>query len=346
MGNIYRNHKGAEKDMKILYLPDMYSQQRQHEKKRWIYPILMAMEATYYREQGFDVKWDEPLDNSYNNSDNKIVIEPEGLPFLSLPQPDRLFTNAFNKRYQNNGNFKYHPGTYIQAASGCWHGKCSFCVEKGKPYEVRPVEDVIEEIKECKALGFKEVFDDSGTFPVGKWLDNFCRRLEPLKIRFSCNARLVDSDYRKLHSAGFRMLLFGIESGNQKTLDRINKGVQIEDIKYVIRAAKAGLEPHVAVMFGHPGESDSDAENTLRLVWWLLKKGYAKTAQASFYSVPGVVGKESSRKYIKQIYRVATSPTFWLNKLRDIHNVADLKYLWRQIKEGLNGLNTRQKDCR
>jgi radical SAM superfamily enzyme YgiQ (UPF0313 family) len=122
----------------------------------------------------------------------------------------------------------------------------------------------------------------------------------------------------------------------------------VEDVKYIIKAAKAGLEPHVAVMFGYPWETDSDAVATLRLVWWLLKKGYAKTAQASVYNPGGdyyqrMYGIEYDGwdeyklgKYVKRIYDVKWSPQFWFNQLRDIKNIDDIKYLWRKIKAGIN----------
>jgi anaerobic magnesium-protoporphyrin IX monomethyl ester cyclase len=340
--------------MRILYLPNEYSQQRQREKKRKIYPILMAMEAEWYREQGEHyVDFDPDERFSYPNGFfDKIITEPEGLDFLSLPKPDRVFTRAMDKKYQSNGNFKYTPGTYIQSASGCWWGKCSFCVEKDKPYIVRSVNDVLQEINECQALGFREVFDDSATFPTGKWLEEFCQwRKGIIFPKISCNMRLVDVDYKMMKDAGFRMLLFGVESANQETLDRINKGVKVEDIKYIKKASEAGLEPHIAVMFGYPWESDEDALKTLRLVHWLLRNGYAKTAQASFYR-PNKTGdrqgdsKLSHRHFTKRIYNVAYSPQFWFNKIKDVHNIDDLKYLWRMIKEGLNAKRFYKNDIR
>jgi len=142
-------------------------------------------------------------------------------------------------------------------------------------------------------------------------------------------------DFFGMYNVGFRMLLFGLESANQKTLDKINKGTKVEDIKYIIKAAKAGLEPHIAVMFGFPWETDKDAEATLRTVHYLLKKGYAKTAQASFYQNPPEISNERHRHYVRRIYDVAKSPTFWFNKIKDVKSVDDIKYLWRQIKEGL-----------
>jgi hypothetical protein len=105
----------------------------------------MAMEAEWYRKQGHEVVWLRDGDITdwgtikhltFSNCEiyDKTITEPENLPFLSLPRPDRVFTRA--KEY-TSGNYKYLPGTHILSASGCWHGACSFCVEQGRPYEVR-----------------------------------------------------------------------------------------------------------------------------------------------------------------------------------------------------------------
>ena len=317
---------------KYLFVPNCYSQQRQREKPARIYPVLLAMEATYKRNQGHEVIWEEhPTREQIANADY-VHWETGNKPFLFLPHPDRIWTKA--KEY-TSGNYKYLPGTHIMSASGCWHGKCSFCVENGQPYEVRPVEDVISEIEECKALGFKEVFDDSATFPMGKWLEKFCNLSSKLSIRLGCNCRIANYDYSQLRRGGFRMLLFGIESANQQTLDKINKGVKVEDIIPTLKkATETGLENHIAVMFGYPWETDDDAIRTLKLVHFLLRKGYAKTAQASFYKT-NEVSNENHRKYVKQIYDIWQYPEFWFNQIKDIKDIDDIKYLWRKIKEGL-----------
>src|SRR4030043_1926176 len=102
-------------------------------------------------------------------------------------------------------------------------------------------------------LGFKEIFDDSGTFPTGEWLEKFCAGMiqnEYSKYSvFDCNMRfgaLRPEDFGLLAKSGFRMLLWGMESVNQKTLDRINKGYTIDKIKQdLVFAKKAGLENHI-----------------------------------------------------------------------------------------------------
>ena len=334
--------------MRILYIPNSYSQQRQREKKANIYPVRMAMEAEFYRKQEHQVFWKEiPKEYRFNWGSfvDKVIYEPEDLTFSMLPHPDRVWTKA---KYFTSGNYKYLPGTHIMSASGCWWGKCSFCVENtgGKihpyqthGYEVRPVDDVISEIEECKQLGFKEVFDDSATFPQGEWLNDFTKKLAKLNMHFSCNMRIDSNvDYRSLFNAGFRMLLYGVESANEETLNRIGKGINADEIIPTIKkASEAGLEPHICVIFGHPNETDKDALNTLTLTHYLLRKGYAKTAQASFYCVKGEQGNESQRHFVKDIYGVWKYPDFWFSQIKDIKNKDDLKYLWRKIKVGLNG---------
>jgi anaerobic magnesium-protoporphyrin IX monomethyl ester cyclase len=310
--------------MRILYMPTAYSQQRQRQKKANIYPVRMAMEAEHYRKAGCDVSWGNGIGEYH-----KTISEPENLPFLSLPAPDRTFTKAFTF---TSGNYKHLPGTHILSASGCWWGACSFCVEKGQKYEVRPVDDVIDEIAHCKYMGFREIFDDSATFPIGGWLYKFCRKVKPLKIPISCNMRCVDIDYKKMKDAGFRMLLFGIESANQKTLDKINKGINYLDFKYIAKAAEAGLENHIACMFGYPWETGEEALRTLHLVHFLLRKGYAKTAQASFYQPPDGKNNPAHKKYVKQIYLAGLYPDFWFNQLKSIRNTDDIKYILRGIK--------------
>jgi len=357
--------------MKILFQPNQYSQQRQHEKKVWIYPVLLAMYATYLKNKGHEILWDWKKTEKRIECDFAENIESEtqiDVPFLELPSPDRRFTNAFNPKYQENGNFKYLPATYMQASLDCWYGKCTFC-RWAKQYPkcyTRPVKTMIAEVQECVDMGFKEIFDDSGTFPKGAWLMVFCEEMIKSglnkKVRIGCNMRL---DYnhpnlkglKDIRRAGFRMILYGLESANQATLDKINKGVNIYSaIDYIKRSAKAGLDPHIAVMFGYPWESHKDAIKTLKLVHYLLRKGYAKTAQASFYNpkldkerimmsarrfgkttayIQGVNTYMSAQKFIRKIYNVGYDPRFWINRIFSIRSVADIKYLYKGIRRAL-----------
>ena len=178
------------------------------------------------------------------------------------------------------------------------------------------------------------MFDDSGTFPKGAWLADFLRfmRDRAKKITLGCNLRAEPGPFSGMARAGFRMVLVGIESANQGTLDRINKGTVAEDIIPIIRAmSKAGLEPHGAFITGYPWETEEDEKRTIELCRYLLSNGYLKTAQASVYAPPCSRAPEGSKGhvYLPRFYDAYKSPKFWINKLKDIRRWEDITYLVR-----------------
>ncbi len=209
----------------------------------------------------------------------------------TLPHIDRELTHWKDYAYRN-GNFAHTPGAYIMAGRDCWHGKCTFCswTTLYPQYRVRSVQDVLDEIGELIRLGAKEIMDDTGSFPVGTWLETFCEgmieRGYHKKIRMNCNLRFGAVDgatYVLMRKAGFRLVLFGVESANQTTLDRLNKNLSIHAVEEGARiASEAGLDVHITLMFGMPWETYTDAKRTADFGRKLLQKGWAKTLQATW----------------------------------------------------------------
>ena len=193
---------------------------------------------------------------------------------------------------EKNGNFRRKPGTYIMSGRDCWHGKCTFCswTTLYPRYRVRKVKDVVDEIESLVSkYGVKEIMDDSGSFPVGQWLTDFCNEMISRglnkKVRIDCNmrfGRLALADYQLMRKAGFQFVLFGVESANQETLDRFCKALKIEDVEKGAKwATEAGLDVHVTFMFGHAWEGPKEIANTVALARRLLAKGWAKTLQCT-----------------------------------------------------------------
>ena len=160
----------------------------------------------------------------------------------SLPFIDRDLTR-WQLYSEKNGNFKATPGAYTMVGRDCWwrkDGGCTFCSWPTlyPTFRTRKPELLADEVEVLvEKYGVKSVFDDTGCFPAGGWLRRFAGLLIERgineKIRFSCNMRfgaLTRDDYKLMRKAGFRMLLFGVESGSQATLDRLNKGTTIEGI--------------------------------------------------------------------------------------------------------------------
>ena len=315
-------------------------------------------------------------DNSQIKNTGKFQLNHD---LNTLPFIDRELTKWQLYAYKN-GNYRRTPGTYIMSGRDCWWGKCTFCswTTLYTKYRVREPELAANEI------GFlidnhkvKTVFDDTGTFPVGEWLAEFCRLLIDRgynrKIDFSCNARfgsLSLDDYKLMKKAGFRMLLFGLESANQKTLDRINKRLTTEKIINSCKEAKkAGLEPHLTIMFGYPWETEEDAGRTFQLGRFLLKKGYADTLQATIViPYPGTslfdeamkkgwlktlnwqrydmsepimeipMGDEGIMKMVQSAYRIAFNPEFVVRRIAGLRNLDDIKFVFRAARKVLGHL--------
>ena len=230
--------------------------------------------------------------------DNKGEIVDNGRYIFNgnldvYPIIDRKLTK--NHNYQIEFNLKGRPLAYIMSGRDCWYGKCTFCVwdhtlyPKGQ-FKVRSPENVMKEVKylvdEC---GVKEIFDDCGTITVGPWLEKFCRLMIESgynrKVMYSGNMRFgaVDFEqYKMMRRAGFRLLKYGLESGCQKTIDKLDKGTKIDEVISSCRdATNAGLTVHLTMMVGYPWETREDAMQTVQLAKALMTRGYAEILQST-----------------------------------------------------------------
>ena len=238
--------------------------------------------------------------NLVNNSANSKILQANDIDLKSLPLVDRVLTKWWLYGYQNgSGNYKYLPGTHSMIGRDCWwrhEGGCTFCSWTGlyPKWQVGTVDQLMAEVENCARLGIRELFDDTGTFPIGSWLEKFCKELRKFnggnrhrkaKVTLGINMRpgaLTRDQWQMLGASGFRFILFGLESANQATVDRINKGQKEGDIEKCCRlATEAGLDAHATAMTGYVWESAQDARNTINLTRSLFEKGWLKTLQAT-----------------------------------------------------------------
>ena len=317
------------------------------------------------------IYWRE--DNKVRNS-GKFILNHD---LNTLPFIDRDLTKWWLYAYKN-GNFKRVPGTYTMVGRDCWwrkNGGCTFCSWTiiYPEFRVRRPELLVDEIGFLiEKYRVKEVFDDTGTFPVGNWLRKFCKLMIERgyneRIYFSCNMRygvLTKEDYKLMKMAGFRMLLFGLESASQKTLDMINKGVTVERmIKETKWASEVGLEPHITIMVGYPWETREDAWNTFRLAKYLFQKGWAKTLQVTIvipypgtklfqqalekgwlktldwddYDMTKPVMKtplpdEDVELMARKIYQLFFTPQYVVHRILTIRSFEDIQFILRGLKK-------------
>ena len=211
-----------------------------------------------------------------------------------LPFIDRELTKWELYAYEN-GNYKYTPATYMYSGRDCWWNRCTFCVwdhtinPRGH-YRSFSAERLFNEVKYVvDKLGVKEIFDDAGTMFIGPNLKKFCELMIESgynkKVVYGCNMRLnalTQEYYDLMAKAGFRFSLYGMESANQATLEKLDKGLRVEEIENGVKMAKnAGLEPHITVMLGYPWETEEMALNTINMAKKLFSKGLIETMQAT-----------------------------------------------------------------
>lgn len=159
--------------------------------------------------------------------------------------------------------------TTMQTSRGCpW--KCAFCdipvFGEGK-WRPRSPEHVVAELKSLEDAGYRSVyFLDDNFLLHTKRIERICELIleAGLKIKWACEGRVdckeQDRIFKLLADAGCRTLMFGIESGSQKVLDRLNKKQTIEQISSAVRSAKrSGIEiVHGFFVVGTPGEAPED----------------------------------------------------------------------------------------
>ncbi len=114
----------------------------------------------------------------------------------------------------------------------------------------------------------QEFFFDDDTFTANlPRAREIAQKLKPLGLTWSCNSRAnVNYETIKLmKDCGLRLFLVGYESGNQQILDRIKKGIDIEEAKRFTRACKElGVVIHGTFILGLPVETKQTIEETIR----------------------------------------------------------------------------------
>src|SRR5262245_15370770 len=164
--------------------------------------------------------------------------------------------------------------TTMQTSRGCpW--PCVFCdipiFNEGK-WRARSAEHVVGEFRHLQNAGYGAVFFVDDHFLLqAKRIEAICRGIKEqgITIEWGCEGR-VDSTCMSLFPAmaraHCRTLMFGIESGSQKILDRLKKEQTLGEIETAVtNAKKAGIEiVHGFFVVGIPDETQEDLRATFR----------------------------------------------------------------------------------
>ena len=163
---------------------------------------------------------------------------------------------------------------YLTTSRGCtsW---CEFCQAVrifGRRFRMRSPKNVVDEIeylhKKYRATQFT-FCDDAFTVDKSR-VEELCDEIvkRNLKIIWNCGTRvdMVTRDLLvKMKKAGCVSVWFGVESGSQKVLDEMKKGISTnQTVKTVALVRELGLEPVPNVLLGFPGETKETAWKTIK----------------------------------------------------------------------------------
>jgi radical SAM superfamily enzyme YgiQ (UPF0313 family) len=180
---------------------------------------------------------------------------------------------------------------------------------------------VVEELKYVKQAfpDLKSVFFEDDTLSASKKrCEALARAMIKAKINlpWTTNSR-VDPDYETLlimKKAGCKSLCVGFESGEQKTLNTMSKGITKEKMfRFMADAKRAGILIHGCFMVGFPGETRAQINKTVQLAKDL------KPDTVQFYPVMVYPGTEAYEDYRAKGWLTARTYENWLTP-EGLHN--------------------------
>jgi len=264
------------------------------------------------------------------------------------------------------GAYKRLPAMSLLTSRGCV-GVCSFCYRLfDKPIRFRSAEKIIEEILFLQEkYGIKEIsfYDDTFT-AIKSNVRKFCELVleKKLDVTWSCFTRVnyIDEDLFKLMKrAGCHLVLFGVESGNQKILDRMHKMITLKQIREAVKICKrVGLKTRASYILGCLGDTEETIQQTISLsleldtdyaqynimtaypgteVWkeaeregWLVVKDYDYSVSDFSMSLPTIGNDRLMELYKLAHKRFYFRPKILLRHLLDIRS-------WNDVKQKLIG---------
>jgi anaerobic magnesium-protoporphyrin IX monomethyl ester cyclase len=197
----------------------------------------------------------------------RLPVMLDELPFTpwDLTHPaDYVVPHPFARR---------NPVGVMETSRGCVFG-CTFCSRAvfGRSFRAKSPMRVVAELRSMLANGFKEIhiMDDGFTTDISR-AKRICRLMieEDVEAPINCpngiRADRINLELlRLMRKAGFYRVAFGVETGSQRLLNTVCKGLKKDNIRKAFRLCReTGIETVGYFMFGLPGEKESDMQKTI-----------------------------------------------------------------------------------
>ena len=190
------------------------------------------------------------------------------MDLTDIPAPD---FSTFNLQQY----FSPHTILPLQLSRGCPWQRCTFCTHHHSYlcYRQLPIShciDIIQTLKQkyqCHSFNFLDEmilpqrFERLAEAVLEADFDIFYSAYAKPSAQFS------ESLLATLKRSGCRVLMWGLESANQRVLDLMDKGTRVEDVEQVIqRAGHVGIMNLIFVLFGFPTETEEELLHTIQFL--------------------------------------------------------------------------------
>ncbi len=252
----------------------------------------------------------------YKNEENIIVNNP--------PKPITSMDDIANASFDGINFSEYmteSPYISIMISKGCYWGKCTFCSlgPKYGRYCIKKPEKVVSDIKELiekyKLSGWF-CFQDDAIHPnyLNKLADEIFK--QHLHFCYSIFGRFEKEFTRelleKLYKSGLRNVYWGLESGSKKTLQDMQKGIDIEIAQRILKdASEIGMSNMAGVIVNFPTETMKEYNETIEFLETV--KNYVIISPGNFAVMRNSIIGQNCDKYgikILEDFEFSYGPTW------------------------------------
>jgi anaerobic magnesium-protoporphyrin IX monomethyl ester cyclase len=287
---------------------------------------------------------------------------PKNASWNALPRPARelIDLEPYRRAWTSaHGHFSVN----VVASRGCPY-RCNWCAKpiSGDKFQIRPARLVAAEIREVKEMyGVQHIWFGDDVFALNHhWVQDFANEIEAMRcaLPFKIQSRadlMTHTTVTALKRAGCAEVWMGVESGSQKVLNAMDKGLRVSDVVTArSRLADAGIRACYFLQFGYPGETWEDIQQTISLV----RDTHPDDIGISFsYPLPGTVFYERVQEQIGAkrnwtdsddlcvMFRAAYKDEFYMALRNALHaevnswnnddssESAEAGFLWQQVFE-------------
>ena len=256
-----------------------------------------------------------------NTGSRELITNLDSIPF-----PARHLTK-WNKYYSVLAAVS--PVTTMFTSRGCPY-KCLFCDRPhlGKIFRARSAKNVVDEMEECERMGIKEIFIYDDTFAIDRnRVIDICneKKRRGLTIGWDVRTRINTVDEQMLcamKKAGCRRIHYGVESGTQRILNILKKGITIEEVEKIFKITKkAGIETLGYFMIGSPSETKEEVLETVKM---------AKRLDPDYVHIAVLMPYPATAVYFKGLSENILPNDYW-RKFAENPTSDFVPYVWEEI---------------